>query len=119
MKRGIVLGLAGLFLLTGCGSSKVTCSRTIKQGGEEIEAKVIANVKNKKIDSIKVVYETESKEMASKFCKVYSDAKCSGKKVTLSNDVALKLFGITEKDLKESPKDDFVTGIESTGFKCK
>ena len=119
MKKGLVLGLAGLFLLTGCGSKKVTCSQTIKQGGKEIEAKVIAKVKSKKIDSIEVVYETDSKETASQFCKVYSSAKCSGKKVTLSNDVALNLFGLTKKQLQESSKDDFVKGIESTGFKCK
>lgn len=118
MKKGIVLGLAGLFLLTGCGS-KVTCSRTLKEGGKEIEAKVIGKVKNKKIDSIEVVYETDSKDTASQFCKVYSDAKCSGKKVTLSNDVALKMFGLTKKQLNETTKDDFIKGIESTGFNCK
>lgn len=118
MKKGLVLGLAGLFLLTGCGK-KVTCSQTLKEGGEKIEAKVIADVKKDKIDSIEVVYNTESKDTASKFCKVYKDAKCSGKKVTLSNKVALNLFGLTEKQLQDTSKDDFVKGIESTGFKCK
>ena len=118
MKKGIVLGLAGLFLLTGCGS-KVTCSRTLKQGGKEIEAKLIAKTKGKKIDSIEVVYNTDSKETANQFCKVYSSAKCSGKKVTLSNDVALKMFGVTKKQLQDSDKDEFIKGIESTGFTCK
>ena len=119
MKKGLVLGLAGLFLLTGCGSKKVTCSQTIKQNGKEIEAKVVGTVKGKKLDSIEVIYNTDSKSTASQFCKVYSDAKCKGKKVTLSNDVALKLFGLSEKELKDTTKDDFVKGIESTGFKCK
>lgn len=118
MKKGLVLGLAGLFLLTGCGS-KVTCSRTLTQGGEKIEAKIIAKVKSKKIDSIEVVYNTDSKEMASNFCKVYNSAKCSGKKVTFTNKAALDQFGITQKELKETTKDDFVKGVESTGFKCK
>ena len=61
MRKGLVLGLAGLFLLSGCGK-KVTCSQTLKEGGEEIEAKVIASVKKDKIDSIEVVYNTEKKD---------------------------------------------------------
>lgn len=118
MKKGVILSLASLFLLTGCGS-KVTCTQTLKQSGKEIEAKIIAKVKSKKIDSIEVVYNTDSKETANLFCKAYSSAKCSGKKVTFDNDSALKLVGISQSDLSSTTKDDFVKGIETTGFKCK
>lgn len=118
MKKGLVLGLASLVLLTGCGK-KVTCTTTLNEGGEKIEAKLIAKVKKDNIDSIEVEYNTQKKETAKAFCTMFKKAKCNGKKVTFSKDAALEQFGVTEKQLKETSKDDFVKGIESTGFKCK
>ena len=121
MKKLILPVLVSLFLFTGCGSSNgsVVCTRTIEQSGHKIEIKLIGNLKGKYLDSVEVVYNTDSEEIASQFCAIYSSAKCSGTKVTLSGDAALQLAGVSEAELHESTKSDFVEGIESTGFTCK
>ena len=115
MKKAAVLGLASLFLVTGCGS-KVTCSRTLKEDGQEMKVKVTGKVKSGKIDSVEVVYETPSKEMAQLFCTFYKDAKCSGKKATISGDAALEMMDITKEDL--GSKSEFVKSAKANGFKC-
>lgn len=117
MKKVLVLGLASLFLLTGCGN-KVTCTRKLSEGGKTITAKIIAKVKSNKIDSFDVQYDTDSKDTAKLFCTVYKSAKCSGKTVKITGDDALSMVGISKSELKKTTKKDFIKGIESTGFKC-
>ena len=119
MKKAVVLGLSSLFLLTGCGSNKVTCSQSLNEAGMKIEAKIIATIKKDKVDAFEVVYNTDSKTTAQMFCTLYKDAKCSGKKVTIKGDAAMKMMGISKSEVQKTSKADFVKGIESTGFKCK
>ena len=76
MKKAVVLGLSSLFLLTGCGSNKVTCSQSLSEAGMKIEAKIIATIKKDKVDNFEVVYNTDSKTTAQMFCTLYKDAKC-------------------------------------------
>ena len=108
MKKVAVLGLASLFLLTGCGSKKVTCKSD--------EGKVIATLKGDKVSKISFEMEAPSKEEAKAVCALYKDAKCSGKTVKISD--AASLMGFSKSDLEKLSKDDFKKGMESEGFKC-
>lgn len=108
MKKVAVLGLASLFLLTGCGSKKVTCKSD--------EGKVIATLKGDKVSKISFEMEAPSKEEAKQFCAIYKQAKCSGKTVKISD--AASLMGFSDKDIAKLTKDTFKEGMESEGFKC-
>lgn len=119
MKKAVVLGLASLFLLTGCGSKKVTCTQDMSEAGMKITAKVVTSFKNDKVDSFTVTYETGSKEIANMFCTLYKDAKCSGKKVTIKGDAAIEMMGKEKSEIKKISKSDWIKEAEASGFKCK
>lgn len=118
MKKVAVLGLASLFLLTGCGSKKVTCSRDFSAAGIKITGKVIATVSGKKVKGIEFAFDTNSKETAQLFCTQYKDAKCSGKTATIKGDAAYSLMGVSKSDLKDVTKSDFMDAAKANGFKC-
>lgn len=107
MKKTLVLGLAGLFLVTGCGN-KVTCKSD--------EGTVTASLKDNKVTKISMKIEAPSKSEAKAFCSLYKNAKCSGKTVKI--DDAASLMGISKSQLGKVTKDDFVKGMKSSGFKC-
>ena len=85
MKKGLVLGLAGLFLLTGCGN-KVKCS----QDGTEY----VGTFKSNNITKVTISEKYKSKSEAKESCaaakamkSLYgegTEVKCSGKKVSLT-----------------------------------
>ncbi|MBO4600735.1 MAG: hypothetical protein J5634_00655 [Bacilli bacterium] len=108
MKKVAVLGLASLFLLTGCGSNKVTCKSD--------EGKVTATIKNDKVTNISMEMTASSKEEAQMVCALYKEAKCSGKTVKISD--AASLMGYSKSDLSKLSKDDFKKAMEASDFKC-
>lgn len=108
MKKAAVLGLASLFLLTGCGSNKLTCKSD--------EGKVIASIKNDKVTKISMEMTASSKEEAKMVCAVYKDAKCSGKTVKI-NDAA-SILGYSNKELSKVTKAEFKKAMEAEDFKC-
>jgi len=116
MKKAVVLGLASLFLLTGCGSSKnkVTCKGSMNQGGIKVEMKAIATLKDNKVKSVDLEYEFGSKEIASLMCAATKEAKCSGKTVKISGETALSETGMST----EATKDDFIKAAKAQGLKC-
>ena len=52
MKKGILLGLASLFILTGCGGNKVVCTGKSDSAGISVEAKITATIKNDKVAKV-------------------------------------------------------------------
>jgi hypothetical protein len=108
MKKVAVLGLASLFLLTGCGSNKVTCSSD--------EGKVIATLKDDKVSKVSIEIKAPSKEEAKAFCAIYKGAKCSGKTVKISD--ASEMMGISKSELGKVTKDTFKKNMKSAGYKC-
>ena len=109
MKKVAVLGLASLFLLTGCGSKKVTCSSS--------EGKIIATVKGDKVTKIGAEIDYGSKELAKAACKLDKKAKCSGSNVKY--DDAASQMGITKDELSKLTVKEFKSGMKAMGFSCK
>lgn len=120
MKKGMVLGLASLFILTGCGSkNKITCTQTMSEDGVKLTSKIIGYVDGNKIKSIDYEFDAGSKEMAQLICSMYDKAKCSGSTAKISGDDALDMAGITSDDLAKLTKAEFKKEMESGGYKCK
>lgn len=102
MKKGLVLGLAALFLVTGCGN-KVKCT---KDGSE-----YIGTFKNDNITKITMAEKYKTKAEAKENCAaakamkaLYGEdakVKCSGKKVSLTVS-APKGTKMTKKQFKEN-----------------
>lgn len=101
MKKGLVLGLAGLFLLTGCGN-KVKCS--------DGDAEYVGTFKKDTITKITISEKYKSKSEAKESCagakamkSLYgegAEVKCSGKKVSVTIK-APKGTKMTKKDFKK------------------
>lgn len=101
MKKGLVLGLAGLFLLTGCGN-KVKCSN-----GDET---YVGKFKKNNITEITVTQKYDSKDKAKESCtaakamkSLYGEGtkvKCSSKKVSLTMK-APKGTKVTKEEFKK------------------
>lgn len=101
MKKGLVLGLAGLFLLTGCGN-KVKCS-----SGDET---YVGKFKKDNIVEITMTEKYKSKDDAKESCtaakamkSLYGEGtkvKCSSKKVSLTIKVP-KGTKITKEEFKK------------------
>ena len=108
MKKAAVLGLASLFILTGCGSNKLTCKSK--------EGKVIASLKGDKVTKISMEMTASSKDEAKMICAIYKDAKCSGKTVKI--DDAASMLGYSNKELEKVTKAEFKKAMEASDFKC-
>lgn len=101
MKKGLVLGLAGLFLLTGCGN-KVKCTSD--------DATYEATFKKDNITKITISEKYKSKSEAKESCtaakamkSLYGEGtkvKCSGKKVSLTMN-APKGTKMTKEEFKK------------------
>lgn len=119
MKRVAILGLTGLFLLTGCGKNKVTCKANDKVQGSKVSIKVTANLDSKKIESISAVMKFDDKKVASSYCstlKFYAgdSLKCDGKKITIENYDKVNTGNMVGKTKKE-----FKDYMEKAGYSCK
>lgn len=101
MKKGLVLGLAGLFLLTGCG--KVKCTN----GNDTY----VGKFKNDNISEMTITEKFKSKDEAKEYCttikamkSIYGEGtkvKCSSKKVSVTVK-APKGTKMTKKEFKDS-----------------
>ena len=117
MKKGIVLGLASLFVLTGCGK-KVVCSATEGEGDKKYTYSYTATIKDDKVSALTITAEFQNKKTAEEACKEAKDGatkdakvKCSGKKVSITGP-------LTDEE-KKTTKDEFVKSMETIGFKCE
>ena len=126
MKKLLFL-LPLLFFITGCGN-KVTCTYKIEEDGKKYEAKVVANLKNDKVESGKMELTFDSKDEAEQYCNLIKafmgfaseedkvDIKCSGKKMTINS----LDFG-SEDSIIGKTKDEFIKAIkeENSEAVCK
>ena len=132
MKK-IVFLLPLLLLLTGCGSQKVTCTATMTEENEKYELKIVADIKDNKINSGSIVMKFENKDTADQFCSLYEainslaeddkkiDYKCNGNEVTFSSLEFLEDGEEEEEKVIGMTKDDFVKKFqeEFEGGTCK
>ena len=118
MKRVAILGLTGLFLLTGCGN-KVTCKGTDKVDGSKVSVKVTAELESKKVESISAVMKFDDETVAKQYCsklKFYVGdlAKCDGKEVKIENYNKVSNGNMVGKTKKE-----FKNYMKEVGYSCK
>ncbi len=116
-----------LFVVTGCGGKKVTCSQTTTEAGVEMKAEVIADLDdNDKITGATVVYDMGDKTTADQYCSLMKMAEdkekgvtveCSGSKITIKGMASLD-EGEDESMIGKT-KDEFVKEAEKEGFTCK
>ena len=128
MKKGILLGLASLFLLTGCGN-KVVCSGKVNENGLKVDMKVTATFKNDKVNKLSGEIAFDDKDTAEQYCSLFKLAnnyadekdkisfKCSGKVIAFDdfND-----FLGDEHEYNKMSKKEFIKSMEeSDGVSCK
>lgn len=124
MKRVAVLGIASLFLLTGCGS-KVVCKGTAKENGEKVNMKVTATLKKDKIDKVSAKMSFSKKDTAKQYCSLFEaakalgadsgvDVKCSGKTIEFKDYAQ-----VTGEKLSGMTKADFIKEMEAQDLTCK
>ena len=132
MKKGILLGLASLFILTGCGGNKVVCTGKMNEAGMKAEMKITATIKSDKVSKIAAEMTFDDEKTAKSMCgllelgnsfaekeedKVPFD--CKGKTISFTDyskmadsDEDTKIIGMSKADfIKEMEKED--------GVKCK
>lgn len=119
MKKIAVLGLASLFLLTGCGKSKVQCSQDMNSYGVKINLNVVASFKGNKATNVDYELTFENETLAKAACKQYASAKCKGKTLTMSYDDYAEEFGVKKADYSKMTKKEFKDTFEKNGFECK
>ena len=144
----IILGLASMTLLTGCGKEEtLVCTNNQTQNGLSVDQEISMTFKNNKINLIKMVVDSKAtddsiKENWSVFAqamdKQYKDKKEEGITLKLTNNdkdytykVALdvELDKVSEKSLAEynlssitksnENLKDVQKSAEDDGFKCK
>lgn len=124
MKKVVVLGLASLFLLTGCGN-KVVCKGESKEDGQKVNMKVTATLKSKKVDKVKATMKFSDKKSAEEMCgllelaKQFSsdskiEFKCKGKTIEFSDYTAM-----AGDNVKGMSKADFIKAMEAEDLTCK
>ncbi len=130
MKKGILLGLASLFLLTGCGSNgnKVVCTGKLEEDGMKAEMKLTATLKDDKVEKVAADMTFDSKDTAKQYCSLFEMAnsfaedeadkvkfKCDGKTISFENYADFageddEIVGMSKADfIKEMEKEDGVT----------
>ena len=133
MKKGILLGLASLFVLTGCGN-KVVCTGKMDEAGMKAEVKITATIKADKVDKIAADMTFDDEKTAKSYCGLFELANsfaekeedkisfdCKGKTISFKDyskmvdedaDSDNKVIGMKKADfIKEMEKED--------GVKCK
>ncbi len=128
MKKGVLLGLASLFILTGCGN-KVVCTGKMDEAGMKATAKITATIKSDKVSKVSAAITFDDKQTAETYCgliKAFAtagdedmDIKCSGKTMNIGNYAAFAGAEDDEKIIGMS-KADFIKAMEKEdGVKCK
>lgn len=128
MKKVMVLGLASLFILTGCGSKKVVCSGTTTEDGQKIKMKVTGSLKKDKIDKISAEMKFSDKDTAKQMCGLLELAnsfakddekieyKCDGKTLKIEDYAK---FSEDEDSLVGKSKKEFIKAMEEQELTCK
>ena len=134
MKKGIlvVVALFGVVLLSGCDmvlGEKVVCTGKTTESGMESEDKVVATLKNGKIDKVTLKSIYGSEKTAQEMCDLQQSINsinssgekinfhCNGKTLEVDNyEVMLETVGIK---VSEMNKDEFIKKMESDGLTCK
>ena len=125
MKKYFLIAVVGILLLTGCGkSNQVTCTTSMEEGGLKMQVSVIADLDDSgKVAKVAYEYDFGDSKTAEQYCSLiqlsYSDAKCSGSKITIPDATSMleeggqKVVGMT--------KDEFINyaKAESTSVTCK
>ena len=130
MKKGILLGLASLFIVTGCGGNKVVCTGKSDSAGISAETKITATIKNDKVAKVagEMTFKDESTaktmcsyvELANSLVEKEEDkvkVTCKGK--TISFDDYTKMADDEEKIIGMSKADFIKTMEKEDGVKCK
>ena len=124
MKKYFLIAVVGLLLLTGCGKNQVVCSMSLEEGGISMKNSIIGELDSaNKITKVSAEYEFNDATTAESYCSLiklsFSDATCSGKKITIPDastmleDEETKIVGLT--------KEEFITfaTAEGEGVTCK
>ena len=124
MKKYFLIAVVALLLLTGCGKKQVVCSADMEESGVSMKVSLIGELDSAdKITKVSYEYEFSDSTTADQYCALiklaYSDATCSGKKITIADATSLleedgeKVVGMT--------KDEFITKAksESSQVTCK
>ena len=131
MKKGILLGLASLFILTGCGNkNEVVCTGKMDEEGMKAEAKITATIKDDKVEKVSAAITFDDKETAEQYCSLFEMAngfaeseddkvgfKCDGKTISFEN---YSDFAGDDEDIVGMAKADFIKTMEKEdGVTCK
>ena len=129
MKKYAFLMVAGLLLVSGCGSkNEVVCTGSSSEDGMNLTMKVTATIKDEKVSAAKAVMTFDSKEMADAYCGIFNlassltedgekiDVKCDGKDV-IFNDYSQ--FADSEDQIIGMSKEDFIKAMETSELSCK
>ena len=121
MKKIVLLGLISIFLLTGC-KKELVCSGKIDKEGKTASTKVIATIKNGKVNTTKVAITFDEKEATLQYCSLLEKLnllteqnkityQCNNKTINFEKfqDFA-SIFANSNEDLD---------GISKTAFKKK
>ena len=120
MKKGIILGLVSLFILTGCGN-KVVCTWKITEDGERSQLRVTATFKNDKIDKLDAEISFVDAATAKEYCSLferanrYADEKdkidftCDGKTLTFKD---FSDYAQSDSEYSKMTKKEFIKEME-------
>lgn len=125
MKKYFLIAVVGILLLTGCGKSKqVTCTTSMKEGGISMQVSIIADLDDsEKVTKVAAEYDFGDSKTAEQYCSLiklsYSDAQCSGSKITIPD--ATSMLGSGSTKVIGMTKDEFVTyaKADSQNVTCK
>lgn len=133
MKKSIIaiVAVVALGCITGCGKNKnqVVCTGKATENGKTYEAKIVANLKNNKVNDGYIEMKFSDSKTADTMCSLFKlansmadkesdkiDYSCKGKTVkinTLDMDEDEKFVGLTREEfIKKATKD-------SEDIKCK
>ena len=125
MKKYFLIAVVGILLLTGCGkSNQVTCTTSMEQGGISMKVSVIADLDgSEKVTKVAYEYDFGDAKSAESYCSLiklsYSDAQCSGSKITIPDATSMLEEG--GKKVVGMTKDEFINyaKADSTNVTCK
>ena len=132
MKKGILLGLASLFVLTGCGN-KVVCTGKMDEAGVKAEVKITATFKSDKVSKIAADMTFDDEKTAKSYCSLFDLAnsfaekeedkisyECKGKTISFKDYSKMVDEDDDENKVIGMKKADFIKEMEKTdGVKCK
>ena len=109
-----------LFVVTGCGKNQLVCTGSMEEGGQKVEAEVIAEFDdNDKLVDATITEDLGSKEKADQLCQMYDafasqlpegvSINCSGSKVTIKGYAKIddnggedSMIGKTKEEFKKA-----------------